>query len=183
MNTIQPQTLKEWQTDRGMSNISLANKLNVDPGYISQIRSGKVKPGETLKDSFRKLYPGYDVIEMRPSDDWRSEKKQDRPILTREIYKSINMTGIKPKSEQSVLTTPEDAIAAKSEASEYITILEHPREHKLPQAVKVYVLTDLQDKVGATAHKTKLQAYEELAKRILEDPDAYGWALTEAELR
>lgn len=159
------QTLAEWQKDRGMSNIALADKLNIDSGYVSQIRTGRVTPGEKLKESFRKTFPGYDVIEMRPGENYEPEKPKPVPT-TSSIYKGINTFAQQPKKE------------SKPMAEE---VTELPPKQNGP--VKVYVLTDTQDKISATAHMTKLQAYEELAKYILNDPEAYGFILTEAVMK
>lgn len=73
-----PIALKDWYKDTGRLVKDVAMTLNIDKIYLSQINSGRIVPGEALKESFRKHYPGYDVIEMRAG----VEEALDQPAET-----------------------------------------------------------------------------------------------------
>lgn len=66
--TIEPQTLKEWRADTGRTQRVLADELNLPVNYISLYETGRQAIPEMTKETFRKRFPGYDVIEMRTDD-------------------------------------------------------------------------------------------------------------------
>lgn len=131
MKKLAPMTLKEWRADTGHSQRSLAEKLSTDQNYISIIETGKQVAGETFKESFRKMFPGYDVIEMRPDGAAAEPAMPEEPERVKpedEVYglmveKRSKQSLSRPIEELFVLARGDYALAFKSraEASEYLT--------------------------------------------------------------
>jgi len=47
-----------WQKQQGLSNIELAQKLDVDPSYISYLKRGKRKPSPGMAQKIEQLSKG-----------------------------------------------------------------------------------------------------------------------------
>lgn len=146
--TLQPLTLKEWREDTGHTQTALAKKLNLLAPYISNYENEKQKPAQEVKDKFRKLFPGYDVIEMRDSFE-----PPDGAI-------------------EHASTTEQPEALQTAEPIEQIDVV--------LRGSKLYVL---QNASSTAVFLTKSSAMEELTKIILEDPEAYGWRIVEAEMK
>lgn len=110
---IESQNLKDWRRDTGRSQRALASELSVEQSYISSIETGKITPGETLKETFRNKFPGYDVIEMRPGQEepvveQPIEQKAPEVLKTEEI---IEQPSSKDKTIIYLLERDGDTIA------------------------------------------------------------------------
>lgn len=162
---LQPLTLREWRSDTGHTQSALAKKLNVLAPYISNYENGKQKPSQEVKDKFRKIFPGYDVIEMKPGEDFEQPEETFVDHLLEEH----------PEVLQSIETIEQDSF------EEPVGYVDPMDDHEaLIKGSKLYVL---QNASSTAVFLTKTSAMEELTKIILEDPEAYGWRIVEAEMK
>lgn len=154
------QTLKEFRNDRGMTQRQLADKLHLPTNYISLYETGRQDVPELTKETFRKLFPKYNVIEMRAG-----VIEQQEPILEQE----------KPEALK-----PEAVIEQTLLKKEELKNLIHELRPEKPLTKTIHILR----KDGeAYAYLSYAQALDELSSIILADPETYGWTITEAELR
>lgn len=113
MSKVTLQTLKEWYKDTGRQVKDVAKALNISPTYLSHINSSRVKAGETLKEAFRKKYPGYDVIEMRPGEEYDEHYEEVVEVLPEPMPEPAQ------EPEQQTETTTEQDVE-KTMANYYV---------------------------------------------------------------
>lgn len=121
-----PITLRDWYKDTGRKVKDVADALNIEPNYLSGINGGRQKPGEALKETFRKLFPGYDVIEMRAGE--QVESVVEEPIEQEEprIFQALGIIehpSMKGKTIVYLLERDGDTIAYGSKEAMHQDII------------------------------------------------------------
>lgn len=84
-------TLKEFRTDRGMSQVVLAQKLGISSQLVSFFETDRQKPSLRVKQEFKRQFSGYNVPMMEYTEDELKEiTKPQRGPVTGLNYKSVN---------------------------------------------------------------------------------------------
>lgn len=167
---LEPQTLKEFRQDRGMSQALLAKKLGISGPLIGHYENGRQEPSARIKLEFKKAFGNYNVPIMQLTAEEEKElQKVKRGPTSHEYYKSINGMPM-PKA----INEPERITQRLPEA-----VKAEPKLTK-PGTETIHVL---RGKDESLAFRSYAVALDKLSEIILADPDTYGWTIEEVELR
>lgn len=169
------QTLKEFLKDRGISQAALAIKLGRSAGLINNIVCGRQAASVNTRADFHRVYPGYDVIEMRMSDEEVAKVKAEKLAPSERTYtESIPVRGHVETPRQKL---PEAKAKAKADVKATKAVSVQESQSKVES---VFIVTHPQ--LNPRAFKSKEEATKWISSYVAENPKIFGFTLKQTEL-